>query len=143
MLRRSLTPLALVAVIGLAGCTAGGGDTDSSSRFTGAQAQVAEVVEDLQEAGERKDAERICTQVLSRSLVQELSSAGTSCQQEMTRAIADATDFDLSVQRVAVSGASATAVVRRGDAGRTATLRFVREDGRWKADALGGAASTA
>jgi hypothetical protein len=125
----------LVAVLAVAGCAST--TSSSSTKFSGAQGQVAQVVSDLQKAGERKDAGKICSEILSKKLVDQLSAAGTSCNQEMDKAIADADDFDLTVQKVTVQGSSATAVVRRGKDGPTATFRFVREGGKWKATDFG------
>jgi hypothetical protein len=128
--------IAAVLALGVAGCSTTA-TSSSSPKFTGAQAQVAQVVSDLQTAGQRKDAQKICTQILSQALVRQLSAAGTSCQAEMKKAIDDADDYNLSVQRVTVTGSQATAVVRRGDKGPTATFRFVRENGGWKATSFG------
>jgi hypothetical protein len=136
MVPRIVTAAALVAALGVAGCSTTG-SSSSSTKFTGAQGDVAKVVSDLQQDGQRKDANKICAQILSRKLVDELSQAGTSCEQEMKKAIQDADDFDLNVQKVTVNGSSATAVVRRGDNGPTSTFRFVREGGTWKATDFG------
>jgi hypothetical protein len=136
MVVRIVTAALVVAVLGVAGCTSTSG-SGSSAKFTGAQGAVAQVVADLQKAGERKDATKICTQILSRRLVDQLSQAGTSCGQEMKQAIDNADDFKLDVQRVTVNGSNATAVVRRGSDGPTSTFRFVREDGTWKATDFG------
>ena len=135
MYRRLAITAALAALLGATGCTANG--TTSSSKFTGTEGDVAKVVSDLSQAGRRKDTDRICTQILSRTLVQQLSQAGTSCAQEMKKAIDDADDFDLTVQRVTVTGGRASAVVRRGKDGPTATFRFVREGRAWKATDFG------
>jgi hypothetical protein len=135
MVARTATATLLVAAFGVAGCTSSTGS--GSATFTGTQAQVAQVVSDLSKDGQRKDAQKICSEILARELVDKLNQAGTSCGQEMDKAIADADDFDLSVQKVTVSGSSATAVVRRGKNGPTATFRFVREGGKWKATDFG------
>jgi hypothetical protein len=136
MVPRIVTAAVLVAALGVAGCSTTG-SSSSSTKFTGAQGDVAKVVSDLQQDGQRKDANKICAQILSRRLVDQLSQAGTSCEQEMKKAIQDADDFDLNVQKVTVNGSNATAVVRRGDNGPTATFRFVREGGTWKATDFG------
>jgi hypothetical protein len=136
MVQRIATAALAVAVLAMAGCTSTTGSS-SSSKFTGAKGDVAQVVADLAQAGQRKDASKICSQILSRKLVDELGQAGTSCAQEMKKAIDDADDFHLDVQRVTIDGSNATAVVRRGSDGPTATFRFVREDGRWKATDFG------
>jgi hypothetical protein len=128
--------IAAVAAVAVAGCTSTGSTT--SAKFTGTQGDVAKVVSDLAQAGQRKDTQKICSQIVSQSLARELTAAGTSCQTEMQKAIDDADDFNLTVQRVSVQGSQATAVVKRGTDGPTATFRFVREGGRWKATSFGG-----
>lgn len=142
---RRLVPshrLPLVAGIALAlaiaGCTQSGGGSGSADKFTGAEADVAKVVDDLQTDGERKNADGICTDILSQSLVKQLDAAGTSCVVEMDKAIKDADSFDLTVRDVAVTGNHATAKVQQGDDGPTATFEFVKESNRWKATDLGG-----
>ena len=111
--------------------------SDSDSEFKGEQATVAEVVDRLAAAGKAGDAEKICTDVLSKQLVTELKSAGGDCVTEMDRAIDDASDFNLTVRSVKVNGNNATAQVRQGDSGTTATFTFVKENGAWRASALG------
>jgi hypothetical protein len=131
-----MKPLLVVALalLTLAGC---GGEQDSElDRFRGAEREVAQKVEDLQEAGEGRNAEDICADILSSTLVDELEAAGANCRDEMEKAIEDADDFDLEVQDVTVNGEQATAQVRRGDDGPTATFEFVRENGQWRATSL-------
>jgi hypothetical protein len=135
--RRLAITAALAALLGASGCTASG-SSSSSAKFTGTKGDVAKVVSDLSQAGRRKQADRICTQILARTFVQQLSQAGTSCAQEMKKAIDDADDFDLTVRSVTVTGSRASAVVRRGKDGPTATFRFVRDGNAWKATSFGG-----
>ena len=136
MLRRAAIAAALALPVAVTGCTATG--SSSSSKFTGAEADVAKVVSDLSTAGKRKDAQKICTEILSQQLVRQLSDAGTSCAAEMKKAIDDADDFNLDVQSVDVKGNKATAVVQRGSDGPKATFSFVRESGGWRATSFGG-----
>jgi hypothetical protein len=125
----------LVALLVLAGC--GAAQESSAERFQGAERQVADKVEELQEAGEARKPEDICANVLARALVQQLEAAGTTCNEEMEKAIEDADDFELEVRDVTVNGDQATAEVRRGDDGPTATFEFAREGGQWRATSLG------
>jgi len=131
-----LAPLiALAVTLALAGC--GAATTDSVDQFTGPERDVAEAVEDLQEAGQRRDAERICTEILARSLVTQLDAGAQSCGGEIDKAVDDADEFDLKVVDVTIAGAEARAVVERGDAKERSTFTFAREGGRWKATGFG------
>jgi hypothetical protein len=134
-MRHSAACLMLVLAVALAGCATTA--SNNSKKFSGPSADVAKAVSDLQSAGQRKDANKLCTQVLSRSLVGSLSTGGTTCKAEMDKAIADADDFSLTVEDVKVNGTNATATVRNGDNGPTKTLQLVREDNRWKVSNLG------
>lgn len=127
--------VAILPLLFLAGC---GAQTQQSSieRFQGDERAVAQKVEDLQEAGERRRPEDICTEILAKSLVTQLEAAGADCAQEMTKAIEDADDFELDVREVEVDGTTATATVRRGDDGPTETMEFTQEGGQWRATSL-------
>jgi hypothetical protein len=126
--------IAVLALLALAGCGAENGSTD---RFQGADREVADAVEDLEQAGERSRPEDICADMLARAFVDELEAGDTDCATEMDKAIDDADDFDLEVTDVTVTGTEATARVRTGDDGPTATFEFTREGGRWRATSLG------
>jgi hypothetical protein len=121
----------LVALLVLAGC--GAGQPSSEERFEGAEREVAAQIEELQTAGRSDEPEEICANIVSRRLVQELEAAGTTCNEEMEKAIEDADDFELDVRDVTVRGSQATARVRRGEDGPVATFEFVRENGQWRA----------
>jgi hypothetical protein len=128
---------ALLAALALAGC---GAEAEPSSveKFQGEERAVAQKVEDLQEAGEGRNPEDICSDILASSLVQQLEAAGVKCADEMEKAIDDADDYDLQVQDVTISGSTATAEVRRGDDGPTETMEFTKENGQWRATSLSG-----
>jgi hypothetical protein len=118
----------------LAGCAA---QTSNSGKFSGQAQQVAQVVSDLSSAGRSGNAAKICDDILAKELVQQLRSAGGDCQTEMKSAIQDATDYDLQVANVKVTGNRATAQVRQGKQGRVVTFTFVKENGGWRASDLG------
>ena len=132
-MRRSV--VLIMTSLALAGCTTA--SSNSSKKFSGAEADVAKVVDDMQTAGRRHDGTKACTELLARSLVQQLSSGGTSCKDEMTKAMEDADDYSIDVRGVTVSGDTATAKVQRGSDGPTATWKLVREANRWKLSDLG------
>ena len=124
----------LVALLLLAGC--GAGQPSSEERFQGAEQEVAAQVEELQSLGNADEPEKICADILSRQLVTALEAAGTTCNEEMDKAIQDADDFELDVREVTIRGNEATVRVRRGADGATATFEFVRENGQWRATSL-------
>jgi hypothetical protein len=134
-MRRTLATAAVLA-LGVSAC--GSSDSDSTPSGT-PQEQITKVVDNLSTAGQRRDAERICKDILAKQLVEELKTAGGDCLTEMDRAIKDATDFDLKISQIKVTGNSATARVRQGEDGETAVFSFVKEGNVWKASALGGA----
>jgi uncharacterized protein HemX len=128
---------AILAALALAGCGAEQ-EQSSAEKFEGEERAVAQKVEDLQEAGEGRKPEDICSEILAGSLVQQLETAGVNCADEMEKAIDDADDYSLDVQDVTVSGSTATATVRRGDDGPTETMEFTKENGQWRATSLSG-----
>ena len=134
-MRRTFAIVAVLA-LGLSAC----GGTESSKPSGTPQEQITQVVDNLSTAGQRRDADRICKEILAKRLVDELKTAGGDCVTEMDRAIKDATDFDLTISQIKVTGNTATARVRQGEDGKTAVFSFVKEGDTWKASALGGAA---
>ena len=119
-----------------AGC---GASASSAGDFEGEERRVADVVEQLQSAGETGDAAEICDEVLASDLREEMQAAGANCEQELEKAIQDADDFELEVEDVTIRGDSATAKVRGRDQGeeRVRDFEFVREGSGWRATSLG------
>jgi uncharacterized lipoprotein YmbA len=128
--------LVIAAALALSAC--GTASSSNDVKFTGAQKDVADVIDKLAAAGQRHNAASICDDILSKQLVAELKSAGGDCEDEMKDAISDATDYDLQVRSVKINGNNATAQVRQGDKGKVATFTFVKENGDWRASSFGG-----
>ena len=136
-MRRVRLPLALVAgSVALAGC--GGQQASSTDRFQGAEREIAQLVEDLQSEGQKGDGAEICSRIVSAELARSIAAGGGECKDEMSKALSDANDFDLDVREVTVTGTTATAQVRQGEDGRTATFEFARGPGGWRATSLAG-----
>ena len=133
MPRAALTAAVLALVLSACGTAT----SSQNSKFKGAQQDVVRVVDSLAQASSRGNAEKICNEMLAKQLLTELKSAGGDCVTEMDRAIKDASDYDLQVTSVKISGSNASAQVRQGNSGKTATFTFVKEGGAWKASALG------
>ena len=72
MARAPLAAL-LLAAVAVAGCGASTTSEDTSDRFQGQQRLVANTVENLQGAAEDSDQNKICRDIVSRSLNQRLS----------------------------------------------------------------------
>jgi uncharacterized cupredoxin-like copper-binding protein len=127
-------PLVLAALA--SGCAGG---ASSANDFQGEQKQVADVVEKLQSAGETGDAKTICDDILSKALADQIKAAGSTCEQELDKAIKDADDFDLDVESVTIDGDKATAKVKGRDRGadRVRTFEFSKEGSSWRATSLG------
>ena len=135
-MRRAFLAAPVVALL-LSGCGAAADNQESKFTEGSDQAQIASLVDKLSTAGAARDADTICTEVLATTLVDELKAAGGNCVSEMDRAIKDASDYDLQVTSVKINGNNASAQVRQGKDGQTATFTFVKEGGAWKASALG------
>jgi hypothetical protein len=133
MSRLALVLLALVAALTIGGCTAS--NTSSSGSFQGAERDVANTIDDLASAGKRKNEGKICSELLTRELAQQLRTTGATCEVEISDAIADADDFDLTVKDVTVTGPTATAVVENND--RTSTFRLQKVGQAWRVASFG------
>jgi hypothetical protein len=135
-------PLAVFAVLAVAGLLAGCGATpandDSGDKFQGQQRLVANTVEDLQSAASDADQDKICRDILARALADRLAARGGGCPAVVDDAVRDADAFDLTVESVQVTGDRATARVRAetGDKDRRYSLQLVRERGVWRIAAL-------
>jgi outer membrane PBP1 activator LpoA protein len=127
-MRRLPLLLALLAALALAGCGQASSES-SADKFKGDQKAVAEVVENLQDAGERKDAERICNDILAPSLVAQVKAAGSDCAAQMKASLDDADEYELQGNR-------AEAEVK-GKGSETATMALVKERGGWRIADLG------
>src|SRR3954447_106913 len=123
-------------LLAVAGCGAQAPSSSADKFKDPDQKAVAQKIEDLASAGRRGKPDDICSDILAQSLVTQLNAAGTDCATEMQKAIEDANEFDLQVQKVTVNGDTATAEVKQGDKGPTETMQFTREKNDWRATSL-------
>jgi hypothetical protein len=123
----------------VAGC--GRSEPDSSGMFKGEEKLVANAIEDLQTAGEKRDGARICNELLARSVVRAIRQAGAkTCAQRVEDSLDDADVFELTVKTVTVKGSAATATVTSDDGNekdRIDTMTLAKEGKRWKIAELG------
>jgi hypothetical protein len=124
------TLLLILASALVAGCGESGG---SAADFEGEQKRVAEVVEDLQDAGTNDEPRRICEEILARAL------RGNDCPRRVDEALKDADTYDLEVKSVRVTGTTARASVESGrDGDQVETVQLVREGRDWRISQLAG-----
>lgn len=128
--------LATVLLLALTGC---GQSSAPTTGFEGEEADVAQVVGDLADAGQRNEPAEICGSVVSDELRQEIAAAGSTCEAEMRRAIEDADGFELDVEDVTITGDEATARVRGTDAGEDVvrTFELERSGDEWRIASFG------
>jgi hypothetical protein len=134
---RVLALIALLAAMLLTGCTQA---QTTSNDFSGEKKEVADLVGDLADDGQRKKADAICENLLADDLVKQVAAAGSSCASEMKKAIDDADGFDLEVTKVDITGTTAKATVRSQDRGKDVdrVFEFVKQDGDWRITGFGG-----
>jgi hypothetical protein len=129
MRRAAATSLIAALAVVLAAC----GQPSSATKFKGDEQGVAQTIEDLQTGGERNKADDICTNLLAKAMQDRIAAPGSSCAAEMKKAIEDADAFNLEVQDVTVTGATATARVKgTNDKTIVRTFRLAKEGGRWR-----------
>ena len=136
-MRRSHAAVTLaLAALALAGC----GATDSSQDFEGPERDVAQAIEDLEEAGQEDEPRRVCQALLAREVVERIEASGGDCTQAIQKALDQTDTFSLTVESVRVTGTTARARVETGvDEEKVETIELVREGNQWKISGLPGA----
>ncbi len=132
---RAVSPLiAVVLALGVNAC----GGTVTTSNFKGEAHAVAQRISDLQSDVSAASEQKICEQDFSRAARARLSTAGNSCKQALKRQLGSIDDYELTVEKIAVSGSTATARVRSTWAGKlsTNTLKLVKEGGNWRIEGI-------
>jgi hypothetical protein len=121
----------LAAGAGLGSC-GGSDDTEQAPDLSSDQRAILQTIDALQSASREGDAERICDQLLTRTLAHAIrASSGQSCEAEVRETLT-APDAQLSVaRRIEINGARATATVRE-QSGNTSTLSLVKDGERWR-----------
>jgi outer membrane PBP1 activator LpoA protein len=138
---RSLPPIALVAAVVLAGCTASSSsNNDDTSQFKGDQRLIANTVEDFESAASKGDQDKICRDLLAKALVQQYAQRGGTCEKVVDQALKDTDSFDLTVEKVAISGQQATATVKadRGKKDINQAITLVKQGAGWRISEFAG-----
>jgi putative lumazine-binding protein len=135
---RSLPPVVLLAAVLLAGCTTQSSNDDSTSKFRGDQRLVANTVEDFESAASKGDQDKVCRDLLAKALVAQYAQRGGTCEKAVDAALKDTDSFDLTVERIAISGQEATATVKadRGKNDINQSLTLVKQGAGWRISAF-------
>jgi putative lumazine-binding protein len=125
----------LLLALGVGAC----GSTVSTSSFKGEAHAVAQRISDLQSDVSALNEQKICEQDFSRAARARLSTGGNTCKQALKRQLGTIDAYELTVEKIAVSGATATAHVRSTWAGKLSGngLKLVKEDGGWRVEGVG------
>jgi hypothetical protein len=136
---RSLVPLALLASLALAGCTTRSTSDDSTGEFRGDQRLVANTVEDFESAASKGDQGKICRDLLARALVAQYAERGGSCERAVDGALKDTDSFEMTVERVTITGTQASVRVKsdRGKKDLQQSLTLVRQGQGWRISGFG------
>ncbi len=115
--------------LGLTAC----GETASTSSFKGESHGVAQSVSDFQSDATAGDQKKLCENDLSSALTARLKSSG-GCQTVLKNQLHELDALNLTIESIAVNGATASARVKSTWSGksRTTTLSLVKEGARWK-----------
>ncbi|MGH2854157.1 MAG: hypothetical protein ACRDLF_08190 [Solirubrobacteraceae bacterium] len=131
-------PLAAVPLLALALGLGACGSTVSTSNFKGEAHAVAQRISDYQADIAAASEQKLCSEDLSSAVRARLSTASGGCKQAIKRQLGSIDDYEVTVEKVAVSGATATAIVKSAWSGksRLATLELVKQGGGWRIDGL-------
>lgn len=133
--RSSPLLVAVLLALGVGAC----GSTVSTSSFKGEAHAVAQRISDLQSDVSALNEQKICEQDFSRTARARLSTLGNTCKQALKRQLGTIDAYELTVEKIAVSGATATAHVRSTWAGKLSAnkLKLVKEGGSWRVEGVG------
>jgi hypothetical protein len=126
-----MKPGSALALIGVAYALSGCGASASD--------QVQAKLEQFAHAVAVGDTGTLCSQVLAPDLVGHLNAAGITCRQAMKTFVQSVTDPSLSVSKVHVTGASASAVVlarAKGQPSSVESVQLTRTKDGWRLTSL-------
>lgn len=133
--RALVLPCAALLALGLSACA----KSVSTSGLNGEAKAAAETIKDLQTDVTAGDEKKICQNDLSKALVAKLDASGGSCQKAIKDQLTQVDSFEVTVEAMQVTGATATAHVKSVYSGhnRKGTLTLVKEGRKWRISALG------
>jgi hypothetical protein len=107
----------------------------SAGNFSGEQATVAKVIDNLSSYGTSHQASNICNKIFTPSVAARLKAAGGTCDSVVTDALNTVDIFAITVQTVKITGSTALVTVKSTSNGKNVvqTLDLVHEpDGTWR-----------
>jgi hypothetical protein len=128
-------PCVVLLALGLSACAKG----VSTSGLKGEAKAATETIKNLQTDVTAGDEKKICENDLAKPLVTKLETSGGSCEKAIKDQLTQVDSFEVTVEAMQVSGATATAHVRSiySGKGRKGTLSLAKEAGKWKISSLG------
>ena len=129
---RAAYVVALSAAAIAIGCGDDGDDVNSNAdNYSGTEAEVAGVVDDLGNAGRDGDGTVICDEIFTPEFAEFVESeAGQSCASEIQENVPEG-DYELEIETVEVDGDTATVGITDQDDNET-VLHMERADGDWR-----------
>lgn len=130
----AITVLAVLPSVVLGAC----GSAVTTSGFKGEAHAVAQRISDLQSDISAASEQNICEKDFSRAARARLSTAGNTCKAALKRQLGSIDDYELTIEKIAVSATTATAQVRSTWSGklRNSTLKLVKEGGAWRVEGV-------
>jgi hypothetical protein len=106
----ALVGAALAAAI-LAGCGTST-TTSSSTHFSGAQGAVADTISSFQSAAKKRDATKLCDQILAPALAAKLKDSGGGCKHVVGNQLNTISNYTLTIESIAPASPTTTASAR-------------------------------
>lgn len=131
-----------IRVVSLLLCSAALGAGGCGTREPSDEEQVRTTLSALSQATEAKDYRRLCRDVLARRLLEGIQRIGLPCEVALRQGLQDVEDPRMSIGRVDITGAKATAQVRTSAKGQTPSddvVELIKEKAGWRVSSLAGA----
>jgi hypothetical protein len=118
--------------------TACGMTTVSTGSFKGEQKAVAQRISNFQSDATGLNEQKVCHNDLASVVLARLKAAGGKCESALKTQLGEVDVFELKVESIALTGATASARVKSTWSGKSrfSTMRLVREGGAWKISGL-------
>ena len=126
--------VAAVAVLLVVGVFSTDDEGSNAERFSGEQAEVATVIDQVQDALDANDGERLCNDLLSPSFEASVTAAEGSCESFVSQLMPGGAQPELDVKDITIDRAIAT--VRLTEDQTPQVWQLERSGGSWRVDAI-------